>query len=365
MEEKKRKGKIKSEINKKPNNLREYLNTLYKNPLTFSNSIEGLYQSATKHNRWNFLITRDDIRQFLSTQPAYELVQPIKKYKQQKRTVVDDRNRKYQMDLIDFRHYAAQDEGVQYLFTMIDVFSKYAFVFPLQNKSSSHVAKILALVFKYQKPVILLSDNGKEFVNKKVKRVTNRFGVHHFTTYPYTPLGIIERFNKTIKNKLFAYMKINNTQRYIDVLDQIVLNYNKTKHSTIQEIPSYIHFCSDDQKECQRSREQKHQRLQNIDEKINATARNHFTPYQIGDAVRVVAYLDPEMSRFDQFNAYKVYHKIKNPKWTDKIYLISRIYYDGYIVKYKVKGSKDNETLRKYYHHELQPVFDELLIPLA
>mgnify|MGYP001104089841 FL=1 len=128
---------------------------------------------------------------------------------------------------MDFQHYTAQNEGVQYLFTMIDVFSKYAFVFLLQNKTSSHVAKILSLVFKYQKPVILLSDNSKEFVNKKVKRVMNRFGVHHYTTYPYTSLGIIECFNKTIKNKLFAYIKINNTQRYIDVLDQIVLNYNK------------------------------------------------------------------------------------------------------------------------------------------
>ncbi len=116
--------------------LREYLNILYRNPLTFSNSIEGLYQSATKRNKWKFLITREDIRQFLSTQPAYELVQPIKKYKRQKRTVVDDRNRKYQMDLIDFRHFTKYNEGVQYLFTMIDVFSKYAFVFPLQSKSA-------------------------------------------------------------------------------------------------------------------------------------------------------------------------------------------------------------------------------------
>ena len=43
MEEKKHKGKIKSETNKKLNNLWEYLNTLYRNPLTFSNNIEKLY----------------------------------------------------------------------------------------------------------------------------------------------------------------------------------------------------------------------------------------------------------------------------------------------------------------------------------
>ena len=63
--------------------------------------------------------------------------------------------------------------------------------------------------------------------------------------------------------------------------------------------------------------------MQNIDEKINTTTHNHFTPYQIGDVVWVVAYLNPEMSWFNQFNAYKVYYKIKNSKWIDKIYLIS------------------------------------------
>jgi len=45
-------------------------------------------------------------------------------------------------------------------FSIYDVFSKYVFVFPLQNKCNSHVVKTLALVFKYQKPIILLFDNS-------------------------------------------------------------------------------------------------------------------------------------------------------------------------------------------------------------
>ena len=116
MEERKRKGKIQTETNKRPNNLHEYLNSLYKDPLTFSNSIEGLYQAAIKNNRFNFSITREDIRLFLSTQPAYELAQPVKKeYRQQKRTVVSDRNKKYQMDLVDLRRFTEDNYGVQYL----------------------------------------------------------------------------------------------------------------------------------------------------------------------------------------------------------------------------------------------------------
>jgi len=93
------------------------------------------------------------------------------------------------------------------------------FVFSLQTKNSLHIVKILSLVFKYQKSIILLLDNGQKFVNKKVKKIMNKFEVYYFTTYFYTLLSIIEHFNKTIKNKLFAYMKINNTQRYINILD--------------------------------------------------------------------------------------------------------------------------------------------------
>ena len=78
-------------------------------------------------------------------------------------------------------------------------------------KGSLHIAKILSLVFKYQTPIILLFDNNQEFVNKKVKKITNKFEVKYYTTYFYTLISIIKQFNKTIKNKIFTYMKINTT----------------------------------------------------------------------------------------------------------------------------------------------------------
>jgi len=341
---------------KKPRNLREYLLNLYKDPLTFSNSIEGLYQSAKKNNNYNFTFTREDIREFLKTQSTYQQLQPIQKeYKQQKRTVIKDRNLKWQMDLIDMRNYADDNNGVQYLLTIIDVFSKYAMVFPLKDKKGKRVAKILRKIFDYQKPLILLSDNGLEFINWKVKNIIDLFGVHHFSTYPYTPLGIIERINKTIKSKIFAYMNINHTRKYVDVLDLLLQNYNKSRHSTIKDQPSYIQFCEG--LECDERKSRVYSELKYIDEKINATARNLIVPYEIGDAVRVVAYFDPRLTRFEQFNLYKVYHKIKNPKWTDEIYYVRDIYEDGYIIKYVLKDVDDKPIQRKYYHHELQKIF--------
>ena len=48
---------------------------------------------------------------------------------------------------------------------------------------------------------------------------------------------VIERFNRTIKEKMFKYFSTNNTRKYIDVLDLLVDQYNNTIHSSIKMTP--------------------------------------------------------------------------------------------------------------------------------
>ena len=48
---------------------------------------------------------------------------------------------------------------------------------------------------------------------------------------------MIERFNKTIKKKMFKYFSANNTRKYVDVLDLLVDQYNNTIHSLIKMSP--------------------------------------------------------------------------------------------------------------------------------
>ena len=154
METGKRKKKRSNTTNKKPKNLKEYLYFLYSNPLTTANSIEGLYNQAIKNNRFNFSISKENVRLFLMQQKTYQQAQPIKReFKQQKCTVIKDRNLKWQMDLIDLRNYKDDNNGIQYALTIIDVFSKYTMVFPLRDKREKHVAKILHAIFDQIKPL--------------------------------------------------------------------------------------------------------------------------------------------------------------------------------------------------------------------
>ena len=50
--------------------------------------------------------------------------------------------------------------------------------------------------------------------------------------------GVIERFNKTIKEKMFKYLSANNTNKYVDVLDLNVDQYNNAIHSSIKMTPN-------------------------------------------------------------------------------------------------------------------------------
>ena len=47
---------------------------------------------------------------------------------------------------------------------------------------------------------------------------------------------MIERFNRTIKGKMFKYFSANNTRKFVDVLDLLVDQYNNAIHSSIKMI---------------------------------------------------------------------------------------------------------------------------------
>ena len=45
---------------------------------------------------------------------------------------------------------------------------------------------------------------------------------------------VIERSNRTLTNKMYKYFTANNTYKYVDVLPDLINDYNNHKHSTIK-----------------------------------------------------------------------------------------------------------------------------------
>jgi len=48
---------------------------------------------------------------------------------------------------------------------------------------------------------------------------------------------VVERWNRTVKEKMFKYFSASSTRKYIDVLDEMANKYNGTWHSSITIAP--------------------------------------------------------------------------------------------------------------------------------
>ena len=62
------------------------------------------------------------------------------------------------------------------------------------------------------------TDKGREFYNKYVQTL-----VELYSTENEEKSCVIERFNRTIKEKMFKYFPANNTRKFADVLDLLVV----------------------------------------------------------------------------------------------------------------------------------------------
>ena len=119
--------------------------------------------------------------------------------------------------------FSKYNKGVKYLLTVVDIFSKYG----------TEVAGALQKVFKERKPEKPWVDKGKEFYNKHVQQL-----VDLYSTENEEKSSIVERWNKTIKEKMLKYFTANSTRKYIDILGEFVNRYNNTVHSSIKMTPT-------------------------------------------------------------------------------------------------------------------------------
>ena len=163
---------------------------------------------------------------------AEELHKPMRR-KFVKRTVfvknVDDN---WDADLFDMQSFSGEKTGFKYLFTVIDVFSKYGWIIPLKTTTGAEVAEALQSLFQKNKPPAKLwTDKGNEFYNTNVRKVLQKNNtVLLYSTENEEESHIVERWNRTMKRMMWKYFTANNTNTYINILPELVNKYNNTYH---------------------------------------------------------------------------------------------------------------------------------------
>ena len=181
-----------------------------------------------------------------------------------------------QIDLVDMSDISSTNENYKYLLACVDVFSRLAFVIPMKNKQTSTIIEAAKEVFDLTEPDIINADNGSEFTSKDFQKLLKDRGIdiNYVDVGDHHKLGIVDRFVRTLREKINKYMVMHKTTKYIDVLPKIIYNYNNSYHSTLKKAP--IEVENEDEEV-----------IKNIKRRYKK-AEQEETKFNIGDVVRYI-----------------------------------------------------------------------------
>ena len=143
-------------------------------------------------------LKRTAVKNWLSYQDSYTLHKPVRKNFQRRRVTVGGIDHQWQADLIDIQRLKKYNEHYSYLLCVIDVFSKYAWVVPLKNKTGTTLVQAFENIFKQMRKLLKLpTDKGIEYLNRTFQKFLQENNVRFFTTQNEDiKVSIVERFNR-------------------------------------------------------------------------------------------------------------------------------------------------------------------------
>jgi hypothetical protein len=147
----------------------------------------------------------------------------------------------YQADTMFLKQYAKNNKGFIGLINFIDITSRKAYGYPIKSTKASEAEEVFKKFYDdcNEKIQRLTTDNGSEFLGEFKKYVSTLKITHTFNVAgDHTTMGKIERFNRTIRDKINKYLKQNKTTTWINDIKKLYHNYNNTIHSSIKMTPN-------------------------------------------------------------------------------------------------------------------------------
>ena len=142
---------------------------------------------------------------------------------------------------MDISSLARFNKGYKFLLTCIDVFSKFAWVVPLKNKTGETLVNgFQSILGLGRSPEKLQTDKRTEFLNHNFQSLVEKNSIHFFTTNSDLKASMVERFNRTLKTRMWKYFTTKNTRVYIDIMPDIVHGYNNSYHRSIGQKPASV-----------------------------------------------------------------------------------------------------------------------------
>ena len=130
---------------------------------------------------------------------------------------------------------AKHNDDYNYLLTGIYCFGRFGFGEKVKNKSGKEISKALKLIFQKQAFRRMQTDKGKEFLNADVNFFLKDGNTELWVSEnDDVKAALFERFNRTLKDRMYKYVTANNTKRWIDMLPNLLDGYNNSYHRSMK-----------------------------------------------------------------------------------------------------------------------------------
>ncbi|XP_048246326.1 SCAN domain-containing protein 3-like [Haliotis rufescens] len=328
----------KSRVTPSSSSRQKELESYYFNPKS-----PGAYYGASKFQqslkRRGKTVSVSKVKTELNKHDAYTLHKTVKRKFQRLRVLVNRIDQQWDVDLMDMSRYVKVNDGIRYVLIAIDILSRYLWVAPLKNKKPESTVEAFKDIWSHgRKPQTIRVDKGTEFKGA-FQDFIERQSIKLFVTQNEDiKANYAERVIRTLRSLIARYLTHKNTERYVDVLSDLVYNYNHTVHRSLGEwAPA------------------------DVNERNEVKVWNHLytkpSPYMT-HKIRPFQYKIGNIVRINYLR--KPFAKEHNLRWTEELFKVAARYRRQGIPLYTLKDFHDQFLKGRFYEEELQRVDKDL-----
>lgn len=149
----------------------------------WSGGVEMKYKNVRIENRRRVVKIMTNLKQDI----VYELHRDARKNFQRSHVIMRGIDETWQIDLVEMREHSAINRNHNYILTVIDNFSKFAYAKKLKNKTGTAVSSAMESIFKEARksPKNIHSDAGSEFFCKPFQVLMKKYKINHYKTHSH------------------------------------------------------------------------------------------------------------------------------------------------------------------------------------
>ena len=178
-------------------------------------------------------------------------------------------------------------------------------------------------------PSMLWTDKGGEFISKHFKEFLKKKKIKLYHTENEEKSSIAERWNRTMKNRMWKMFSANNNTVYWNKIDKLVNAYDNTKHSSVKMTPN----------EASKKENEEKVFVNLYGDLIYWKPKK--PKFTIGNKVRILKY------------KRRIFDKGYTPNWTEEVFVVDKVS-PTKPVTYEIVDSMGEEIEGSFYKKELQ-----------